>query len=446
MPKTRINCPNCRQPVTADIEQLFDLNTDPGAKQRFLSGAFNLIQCPNCGYQGSVATPIVYHDPDKELLLTFVPGEIGLPRDEQERVIGGLINQVVNKLPQEKRKGYLLRPQSTLTLQGLVERVLEAEGITREMIQAQQQRLNLIQRLMNASPDGRIEIAKQEDPLIDAEFFGLLRRLIDASMVGGDQGSAQQLAALQDSLLPVTTFGKELQAQSKEIEAAVADLRAAGKGLNREKMLDLVISAPNDTRLRALVSLARPILDYTFFQLLSERVDKAAGEERTGLAELRDKLLAMTREVDQQVAARAKEARELLDAILEAEDVGDAMLQNLQAVDEFFLEELNRAMDAARKQGDLGQIGKLQKINDTLQQVSAAPPEVALIEELLEAPDDQSRREIMQAHKEEITPEFLSALANIATQVQSSDDKELTDRVIALNRQALRFSMEQNLK
>lgn len=446
MPKTRINCPNCRQPVTADIEQLFDLNTDPGAKQRFLSGAFNLIQCPNCGYQGSVATPIVYHDPDKELLLTFVPGEIGLPRDEQERVIGGLINQVVNKLPQEKRKGYLLRPQSTLTLQGLVERVLEAEGITREMIQAQQQRLNLIQRLMNASPDGRIEIAKQEDPLIDAEFFGLLRRLIDASMVGGDQGSAQQLAALQDSLLPVTTFGKELQAQSKEIEAAVADLRAAGKGLNREKMLDLVISAPNDTRLRALVSLARPILDYTFFQLLSERVDKAAGEERTGLAELRDKLLAMTREVDQQVAARAKEARELLDAILEAEDVGDAMLQNLQAVDEFFLEELNRAMDAARKQGDLGQIGKLQKINDTLQQVSAAPPEVALIEELLEAPDDQSRREIMQAHKEEITPEFLSALANIATQVQSSDDKELTDRVTALNRQALRFSMEQNLK
>lgn len=446
MPKTRINCPNCRQPVTAEIEQLFDLNTDPGAKQRFLSGAFNLIQCPNCGYQGSVATPIVYHDPDKELLLTFVPGEIGLPRDEQERVIGGLINQVVNKLPQEKRKGYLLRPQSTLTLQGLVERVLEAEGITREMIQAQQQRLNLIQRLMNASPDGRIEIAKQEDPLIDAEFFGLLRRLIDASMVGGDQGSAQQLAALQDSLLPVTTFGKELQAQSKEIEAAVADLRAAGKGLNREKMLDLVISAPNDTRLRALVSLARPILDYTFFQLLSERVDKAAGEERTGLAELRDKLLAMTREVDQQVAARAKEARELLDAILEAEDVGDAMLQNLQAVDEFFLEELNRAMDAARKQGDLGQIGKLQKINDTLQQVSAAPPEVALIEELLEAPDDQSRREIMQAHKEEITPEFLSALANIATQVQSSDDKELTDRVTALNRQALRFSMEQNLK
>ncbi|HEX7975660.1 MAG TPA: CpXC domain-containing protein [Anaerolineales bacterium] len=446
MPKTRINCPNCRQPVTADIEQLFDLNADPAAKQRFLSGSFNLIQCPNCGYQGSMATPIVYHDPDKELLLTFVPAEIGLPRDDQERVIGSLINQVINKLPQEKRKGYLLRPQSTLTLQGLVERVLEAEGITREMIQAQQQRLNLIQRLMNTAQDARTEIAKQEDKLIDSEFFGLLRRLIDASMMGGDQGSAQQLSELQDSLLPVTTFGKELQAQSKEIEDAVADLRAAGKGLNREKMLDLVISAKNDTRLRALVSLARPIMDYSFFQLLSERIDQAPSDGRAHLAELRDKLLAMTREVDQQVEARSKEARGLLESILQAEDVGDAMLQNLQAVDEFFLEELNRAMDAARKKGDLGQIGKLQKMVDTLQQLSAAPPEVALIEELLEAEDDHARRQIMQAHQNEITPEFLSALANITTQVQSSDDKELAERVAALNRQALRFSMEQNLK
>ena len=75
MPKTRINCPNCRQPVTADIDQLFDVNIDPAAKQRLLSGAFNIIQCPHCGFQGQAATPIVYHDPEKELLLTYVPPE-----------------------------------------------------------------------------------------------------------------------------------------------------------------------------------------------------------------------------------------------------------------------------------------------------------------------------------------------------------------------------------
>ena len=52
-----LTCPNCRQPILADVEQLFDVGVDPSAKQRFLSGAVNIVQCPNCGYQGSLATP-----------------------------------------------------------------------------------------------------------------------------------------------------------------------------------------------------------------------------------------------------------------------------------------------------------------------------------------------------------------------------------------------------
>jgi hypothetical protein len=96
MPKTRISCPNCRQPVAADIDQLFDVGQDPTSKQRLLSGSFNSIQCQVCGYQGNAATPIVYHDPSKELLLTFVPPELNLPMSEQERMLGSLINQVVN--------------------------------------------------------------------------------------------------------------------------------------------------------------------------------------------------------------------------------------------------------------------------------------------------------------------------------------------------------------
>ena len=47
MPQTRINCPNCRQPLMADIDQLFDVARDPSAKQRLLSVSFNYIQCPN---------------------------------------------------------------------------------------------------------------------------------------------------------------------------------------------------------------------------------------------------------------------------------------------------------------------------------------------------------------------------------------------------------------
>jgi hypothetical protein len=229
MPRTQVGCPNCRQPVVAEIDQLFDVNADPSAKSRLLSGSYNLVQCQYCGYQGNLSSPIVYHDADKELLLTFIPPELGLPRNEQERLIGGMINQVINKLPQEKRKGYLLSPQSTLTMQGLIERVLEADGITREMIQAQQQRMNLLQRLASASDDSvRAEIARQEEALMDAEFFGLLNRLLEVAMMGGDRESAQQLSDLQKSLLPLTSYGREIQTQAAEVEAAIKDLQAAG--------------------------------------------------------------------------------------------------------------------------------------------------------------------------------------------------------------------------
>ncbi len=446
MPKTRINCPNCRQPIMADIEQLYEVGADPAAKQRLLSGAANFIQCPNCGYQGNLATPIVYHDPDKELLLTYFPPELNVPRDEQERIIGGMINQVVNRLPQEKRKGYLLRPQPTLTLQGLVERILEADGITREMIQAQQQRLNLLQRLVNATPDARVEIAKQEDQLIDAEFFGLLNRLVETAVASGDQESARRLAEVQQNLLPVTNFGRELQSQAQEVEAAVASLREAGQGLTREKLLDLVENAPNETRLNALVSLARPGMDYEFFRLLSDRIDRARGEGRARLVKLRDQLLEMTQKIDQQMQARAEQSRQLLNNILQSENIEEATLQNLPAVDEFFLQELNSALEDARKQGDLEKLGKLQKVVGIIQQASEAPPEVALIEELLDAQDEKARQAILEANRDKITPEFLDALTNIVAQVQSSDDQQLVERMKAVHRQALRFSMQANLK
>lgn len=447
MPRTRINCPNCRQPITADIEQLFDVGVDPTAKQKIMSGAFNIAQCPNCGYTGNLATPIVYHDPEKELLLTFMPPEVGLSRPEQERLIGSLIQQVINNLPQEKRKGYLFSPQSTLTLQGLVERVLEGEGITREMIQAQQQKLMLIQRLISSGDDVLAEVAKTEDKQIDAEFFSMLRRLVEASLMSGDRESAEALAGLQERLIPLTTYGREMQAQSDEIEAAVADLRAVGRDLTREKLLDMLVEAKSETRLHALVSLARPVMDYSFFQLLSERIDKAQGEAHTRLSELREELLGLTQEIDRQLEERANQSRKLLQAILAAKDIQSATAQSLGAIDEFFLTEVKQMQDAARQKADLELLGKLNQVMEVIQQASTPSAEISLIEEMLEAETDADQRRLLEEKADQITPEFLSTLSSLASQVEGSQqDPELVERLKSLNRQALRFSMEKNMR
>ncbi len=447
MAKTRINCPNCRQPIVADIEQLFDVGVEPSAKQSLLSGLTNVAQCPHCGYQGSVATPLVYHDPEKELLLTFFPPEMGLTRDEQERLIGGLINKVVNNLPQEKRKGYLLRPQTMLTFQGMLERILEADGITREMIQAQQTKLNLLQRLLNASEESRIEMARNEDELIDAEFFGMLSRLLETSMASNDRETAQALAELQKSILPETTFGRQLQEQTQEVEAALSSLQEIGQDLTRDKLLDLVIKAPNDTRVSAFVSLARPVMDYTFFQILSDRIDRARGDGRTRLIQLRERLLDLTRQVDQQLEARAAQSRQLLDNILQAEDVSLAAAQYLPAFDDFFIQELNTALEAARGQGDLEKINDLQRVVQVIQEASSAPPEIAFIEELLDAPDETTRQKILEDNQDMITPEFLDTLTGLVARVEGgSQDQELVANLKAVHRQSMRYSMQMKFK
>jgi len=447
MPRTVVNCPNCKRPVQAEIQQLFDLNQDPSAKQKLLSGAFNLIQCPNCGFRGAAAMPIVYHDPDKELLLTFVPPELALPSNEQERIVGGIINQVMNHLPQEKRKAYLLQPQQTLTMQGLIERVLEADGITKEMLQAQQQRLSLIQRLLLASSvDIQKELIHQEDQSIDEQFFALLDRLIEVSMAGGDEQSAQKLGELQKIVMEESTFGRELSHQVREVEAALASLREAGQSLDRKKLLELVIDAPNEERLRALVSFARAGMDYQFFQLLSERIDRARGDGRARLVKLRDTLLQYTQEYDRDIAQRVEQTRQKLEQVLSEVDVEQGLAKYSPIIDGIFISVLNSALEQAEAQKDIPRLEKLKQIMEIIEKASAPPEEVQLLEKLLEAESESEQRRILEENAEKITPELLNSIINLVYQLQGGENKALGERVNEIYKAMLRFSMERSLR
>jgi hypothetical protein len=446
MPKTRINCPNCRQPLMADIDQLIDVGQDPTSKQKILSGAFNLASCPNCGFKGMIATPLVYHDPSKELLLTYFPPELALPINEQERIIGPLITRVTNSLPQEKRKAYLFQPQAMLTMQTMVERILAADGITKEMIQAQQERMNLLQRLINASDEIITEATSKQDNLFDSDFFNLLNRLIEASAVNGDQESAKRLSELQKKLLTSTTFGKQIQEQSKDVEAAIQSLQSAGKSLTREKLLEMVIKAPNETQLSVLASLGRPGMDYEFFKLLSEKIDRARADGRDRLIKLRDQLLELTQAIDKQMEERLQQARKYLNTIVQSNNIKEMMEQNLAIVDEFFVQVFNAEIEAARKAGDLERISKLKQVEEVVDKASTPPPEVALIQELLEAAtSDQELNKKLEEHKKEITSEFMDILSSLLVRTEAGEDAELKARMNKVFSAALRKTMSENL-
>ena len=450
MSKIQTNCPRCKTPVLAEVEQLFDLFTDPQTKQKLLSGQANVINCPSCGYNGMLGSPIVYHDPEKEFLFTFVPPEMGLSVNEQERLIGPLINRVVNRLPAEKRKAYLLRPQTMFTFQTMIERILEGDGINRAMIEEQQKRLALLQRLLSIpQAEVRIEAIQQEEKAIDQSFFALLAHLIESTMAQKDERGTRLLGALQQELLENTTVGRKIREQSRDAQDAVRSLQEAGqKGLTRESLLDLLVSAAdNEVRFSTLVSLARNGIDYQFFQLLSSRIDAAVGEEKTRLERVRQTMLEYTRKIDEQVKLSLAENLKLLNQIAASADVEKSLQEHFGEIDDYFLEVLQQELKTARNNADLERIAKLAQINKILETASAPPPELTFLEKLLELDNYDERMQLMQEKSEMITPEFVQVLSGIIQQSESqSQPVEIVNKLKEIHRIAMRVTMMNAIK
>ena len=419
------------------------MNVDPSAKQRLLSGTANIMMCPSCGYQGPIDKPIVYHDPDKELLLTFFPPRPGMQLNDQERLIAPFMTQIMNNLPAEKRKAYLLRPQTMLTMETLMEKILEADGITREMIDDQQKKLALLQRLLSLPDEASLDtVIAQEESLIDQSFFGILSRIAETAIAQGDRNTAEGLAVLQQKLLTSTKFGKELQEQVKESEEAVKSLQEASKeGLTREKLLDLIIEAPTETRLSSLVNMTRSGMDYEFFQILSTRIETASGEEKTSLEALRTKLLEMTKAIDDALAEEMNVAKKNLETLLKAPDLETAITQNPQIINEFFVEAVKTELEKARSEGNLERSGNLQKIMDVFQQLSKPPAEIAFVEDLIRAETADARQNILKSNSEKVTPEFLQVLNQLIgqseTENQPAELKEKIQEILSGSTQVL---------
>jgi hypothetical protein len=436
--------------MTAEIQQLFDLNTDPDAKQKLLSGAANTIQCQACGYQGLYPTPIVYHDPEKEMLLTYFPSELGVSINEQEKMVGPLIKRVVNDLPMEKRKAYLFQAQSMLTYQTMMEKILEADGVTKEMLDEQQKKLQLIQRLLTtASADSRKEIIKQEEALIDETFFGLLNRLVEATVAQGDKQSAQQLALFQQELLQETKVGQEIQEKMKSSQKAMEDLQEAAKaGLTREKLLDLLIEAPDEIYINTLIGMVRTGLDYEFFQILSQKIDATSDpEQKTKLSSLRDFLVEVTRQIDAQIQEEKQHARETLNKILTEVNIEVGLEKYGNELNDFFVEAVQEGLQEARKAADLDKISKLGRLNSMIEEANKPPAEIQFVETLLQAPDTESIKTLLNEKPEVINDEFLQLLANLINQTeQQGNQQALVTKLKEIQKVVTKALMAKNLK
>ena len=205
----QLSCPNCRAPIRAQVFTLVDVGVQPELKNYLLAGQLNMAICPNCGTPAMIAAPLIYHDPNKQLFLVHFPQQLNARPEEQERFIGDATSLIMRSLPQDKPKGYLLAPKRFLTLNSLVDVILEADGISREVIEAQRKRVTLISQMAEAFEQGEEQLAAavaQNKDALDYDFFATLTAFAEASMQGGRDESGQLLMNLRDKLIELTGF------------------------------------------------------------------------------------------------------------------------------------------------------------------------------------------------------------------------------------------------
>ena len=158
------------------VENIVDAERQPELKVSLLQGTLNAFKCPKCGNAGVLATPLLYHDGSKQLFLALTPANMNAKAADSQKMIGSMTNMLMNSLPPEKRKAYLFQPKMFLTMESMVQAILEADGITKEMIEAQKAKANLFEDLLEQVDNDEQfkQLVTKNEALIDEEFFDML--------------------------------------------------------------------------------------------------------------------------------------------------------------------------------------------------------------------------------------------------------------------------------
>lgn len=419
---TPVRCSSCGMSSTADIRTVIDAAHDPQGKILLISGQLNGFDCPNCGTYNEVKTPILYHDPEKELLVAFVPQEIGIQKNtDEEKIIGDMLNELTSSLPKEDFRGYMFNPKRSLTMQGLINQILEADGITQEMLDAQQKRVDLIQTLIETDPDKLPDVITEHDNAIDEEFFATFSTMATRLIQSGQAQLASVLEQLQYALMEHSTFGKDIaeqqQKQQETIQSVTQDIEALGEDAEKKDFVKLLWNyRDDDDKIQAMVGLIRPLFDYEFFQLMAGQIGKAPTEERPKLEELRNRVHELTQSIDEQSRQAMQQIAQVLQAIAQSPNPEQLIRENMGVIDDNFMMVLNLNIQEAGKRGDEATVNRLQEIHEIVVRVlrEQMQPELRFVNDLLNIEDDGE----LIGELEKQAPEYGEALLDVLDAVQ----------------------------
>lgn len=436
--QTSLQCSNCGVPNPVVIRRIVDVQNDPQGKMSLLNGQINQFQCQSCGMVNTVSSPLLYHDDSKELLVAFVPMDVAMQQGiNEEQMVGQLMNELTASLPKEDFRSYMFNPKRALTMKGLIEQILEADGVTPEMMAEQEQRVALVQDFLQAeSEDALIDLIKANDDKIDVSVFQTLTLMAQRLMQTGQQEAVGHLAAIQQVLLENSSYGQEVAdrqaAQQQSIEEVAELLETLDENATRSDFIDIAISlADNQDKIEALVGLIRPVFDYEFFMEFTERVNQAPADDRDKLANVRDTIQELTAQLDQQTQMLVQQKAQFLQLLLNSNDYEEMLRDNITAIDDNFMSIITANIQEAERRKDIQTAAKLQQIYQSAVSLLQAQmsPELRFINDLLTTEDEQEMQTLLNEQITNFDGELLEVVDAVGGLLAQQGQQEAIERL-----------------
>jgi hypothetical protein len=371
---------------------------------------------------------MTYHDGEKEVCFVHMPSELNYTQEQQERFIGEATSTILAERPPGAPRGYLLTPRRFISLQSLVDAIMEADGVPPEVVAQQRRAIDLISTFAEAMEDEEkfARLVEQHKSELGYEFFALLSAFIDASIQERQDESASLLTQLRDKLATQSGF----EGDTGEVSES-----------DREQLIDQLLAA-SEEEMEEHIAESRHIIDYTFFQALTARIEaqEQAGQhdEAKRLASKREQILHTVERIDREAQAIFEASSSLLQKVMEAPDPRAVLEEHGGEISEAFMLVLSANIESARQAGREDIVSKLAEISEMAIGViqSRLPPDERLINDLLMTETSEASSALLRQNASLVTTEFVKKLNELADEQAKRGLTENANRLRQFAREA----------
>jgi hypothetical protein len=327
-------------------------------------------------------------------------------------------------------------------MDNLTKRILKEEGVTEEMLEAQRQKAELLQRMVDATSDEALEaMISANDETIDETLFYMLTRNLELAQAAGYEQDAQGLRRVREKLLELSSEGQAIRARN-EILGALRDEP------NREKLLELLIQVREKETREMLVAFGRPLLDYIFFQSLTSEIEAASGEEeKERLTKLRKEILDIRDQLDREAQALYAARAALLRDLLTSDNPRELARRRITEIDDAFLNVLGANLQEAQKAENEDALNALHEIWNVVIGLmeEAMPPELRLINRLMAAEDEVTIERLLEENRNLVTQRMAQFVEQSEAETREEGDTETAEQMALVLKRMRRMLAEEML-